>query len=742
MREYERALTTVANSYVQPQVARYIRNLSQQFRDQGVAAGLSILRSDGGLASTEIAADSPVTMLLSGPAGGVTGAVWVAGQTGHRDLLTFDMGGTSTDVALVQNLTPRTGRETKVGDLTVRASSVDVRTVGAGGGSIAHVPQLTKALRVGPQSAGAVPGPAAYGLGGTEPTVTDANVVLGYLPTSLAGGEITLDPAASRAAVQTIADAMGLESAEVAAAGIIDIVNENMLGGLRLVSVQQGFDPRQFALVAFGGAGPLHANAIGKLTGAWPVIVPPSPGVLCALGDATTSLRDESARTILRRFSDLSGGELHEILRSLSAASADRLLRQGVDADHQDIRYEVDIRYFGQGFEIPITIDPAWLDDLDKLPDRLGSAFDTEHERLFSFLLGTDHELVNARASVNGPRPEVAAIALDKGDGDPAAARTGTSKVFVDGAFAQADVYDRLALRAGDVIDGPGHRRGDGLHHLDPSRACRHHPRVRLPVDPSRRPGGLNHGACRRDEHHDAGPGGRRSGHPGPDRERSAQRPLRDGRGAVPHRTVPGIREQHDEFPLIADPSGKMVVGQFGLSIPDFLDGFDGEIGEGDVLLTSDPYACGAAISHANDWLVVTPIFVDGRLVGWASMFGHMSDVGGKTPSSCPPTPGPSTRRAWSSRRSSCTRRADQRGRAADHPEPGAGAGLEPGRPQRPGRGLPHRWAGAGDVRAVRRRHLSQRAGLAAGPELRGHEDVAAPGLRGRPHTVVHRLHL
>jgi len=455
MREYERALTTVANSYVQPQVARYVRSLSEQFREQGVGAGLSILRSDGGLASTEIAADSPVTMLLSGPAGGVTGAVWVAGQTGHRDLLTFDMGGTSTDVALVQNLTPRTGRETKVGDLTVRASSVDVRTVGAGGGSIAHVPQLTRALRVGPQSAGAVPGPAAYGLGGTEPTVTDANVVLGYLPTSLAGGEITLDPAASRAAVQTIADAMGLESAEVAAAGIIDIVNENMLGGLRLVSVQQGFDPRQFALVAFGGAGPLHANAIGKLTGAWPVIVPPSPGVLCALGDATTSLRDESARTILRRFSDLSGEELHEILQSLSTSSGDRLLRQGVDADHQTVRYEVDIRYFGQGFEIPVTIDPSWLDDLDKLPDRLGAAFDTEHERLFSFLLSTDHELVNARASVNGPRPEVAATALETGNGDPGAARTGTSEVFVDGAFAQAGVYDRLALRAGDVVEGP-----------------------------------------------------------------------------------------------------------------------------------------------------------------------------------------------------------------------------------------------------------------------------------------------
>ena len=189
--------------------------------------------------------------------------------------------------------------------------------------------------------------------------MTDANVVLGYLPTSLAGGEITLDVDASRAAVQKIADAMGLPSAEAAAAGIIDIVNENMLGGLRLVSVQQGFDPRDFALVAFGGAGPLHANAIGVLTGAWPVIVPPSPGVLCALGDATTSLRDESARTCLRRFSDLTGGELTEILTGLSdACRRTGCSAQGVDADEQRIDYEVDVRYFGQGFEIPITHRP------------------------------------------------------------------------------------------------------------------------------------------------------------------------------------------------------------------------------------------------------------------------------------------------------------------------------------------------------------------------------------------------
>jgi N-methylhydantoinase A len=455
LREYERALTTVANGYVQPQVARYVASLGEQLAAEGVRAGLSILRSDGGLAVADAAIAAPVTMLLSGPAGGVTGAVWVAEQSGYRDLLTFDMGGTSTDIALVQGLRPRVGRETKVGDLTVRAAAVDVRTVGAGGGSIAHVPELTKALRVGPQSAGADPGPVAYGKGGGDPTVTDANLVLGYLPTSLAGGEITLDAEAARAAVQKVADAMGLASAEEAAAGIVDIVNENMLGGLRLVSVQQGFDPRDFALVAFGGAGPLHANALGKLTGAWPVIVPPSPGVLCALGDATTSARDESARTCLRRFADLTGGELAGILRDLSSAASGRLTGQGIPENEQQVSYQVDVRYFGQGFDIPVDVDPAWLGDPDQALRIIGERFDAEHERLFSFVLPVDHELVNARASVSGPRPNVTPTVLEPGTGDPAAARTGQARIWVEGGWQDAARYDRTLLKAGDVLPGP-----------------------------------------------------------------------------------------------------------------------------------------------------------------------------------------------------------------------------------------------------------------------------------------------
>ena len=489
LREYERTVTTVANGYVQPQVKRYVETLGGRLSEAGVPGELAILRSDGGLSAAAAAAAAPVTMLLSGPAGGVTGAVWVAEQCGYRDLITFDMGGTSTDIALVQGLTPRIGRETKVGDLTVRASSVDVRTVGAGGGSIAHVPELTRALRVGPQSAGADPGPAAYGRGGTEPTVTDANVVLGNLPPALAGGEITLDVDAARAAVGKIAEAMGLPSPEAAAAGIVDIVNENMLGGLRLVSVQQGFDPRDFALVAFGGAGPLHANALGRLTGAWPVIVPPSPGVLCALGDATTAKRSESARTVLRQVRRpdrrrSAGRSWASWPPRPAAGSPSRASRPPTRPPATRSTCATTARASRSASR---SIRTGWPTRHARWTE-LAAAFDAEHERLFSFLLGTDHELVNARATVSGPRPEVAPTALPAGDGDPAAALVDTHPIHLSGAAVPAHVYDRAKLRAGDVVTGPAIvTEMDSTTLVLPGHAATVHPSGSLLINPPRR---------------------------------------------------------------------------------------------------------------------------------------------------------------------------------------------------------------------------------------------------------------
>jgi len=453
MQEYERTVTTVANSYVRPRVLKYVRNLQTKLAEKSPNVNLHILRSDGGLASAKSSEEFPVNLLMSGPAGGVSGAVWVALQAGFPNLLTVDVGGTSTDVALIMNGEPRLRRETTVGDVTVRASSVDIRTVGAGGGSIAHVPELTKALRVGPQSAGADPGPAAYGRGGTEPTVTDATVVLGYMPEmQRLGGDMELNRELAHGAVKKIGTALG-KNVKDAALGIYDIVNENMVGALRLVSVEQGHDPRDYALIAFGGAGPLHANALSRLLGSWPSIIPPGPGVLCALGDATTAVRDESSRTLIRKFSDTSSADVHRILSELADDAAGALEREKVPRSQMRMGYQVDVRYHGQGLQLTIAVD---LKDLAKRGlAAISEPFDAEHKRLFTFALPLDHELVNLRAVVQGQGITIDRPPLAKGGTDPKKAIVGRQKSYMDGKDCTATVYDRVQLKAGNKIAGP-----------------------------------------------------------------------------------------------------------------------------------------------------------------------------------------------------------------------------------------------------------------------------------------------
>jgi len=453
-REYERTLTACMNSYVRPKVAGYLRNLTQSLKDEKVTCEVNILRSDAGLMTAEVTQEKPVYAVLSGPSGGVAGALEVAKRAGFQDILTFDMGGTSTDVALCQNGQPGLARETELGHFRVKVPSVNVHSVGAGGGSIAHVPALTRALRVGPQSAGADPGPACYGKGGTEPAVTDANVVVGHLPPQLLGGEMVLDVEAAKAAVKTIGDALGLDVYQ-AAAGILDIVNENMAGALRLVSVQRGYDPRDFALVAFGGAGPMHANAVAKLMGSFPVIVPPAPGVLCAEGDLVADFREEFSRTFIRTVESVETEEVVGILRELGSEATGWLEREGVVEDRRAITYNVDVRYYRQGYEIPVEVE---LDELaGNGMNLLVKRFNALHEQYYGFQMeGTACEIVNLRAVGVGkvPEPRVQPVG-ELADADASGAVVDEHKVYFEGNWIPTKVYDRSKLKPGNRVPGP-----------------------------------------------------------------------------------------------------------------------------------------------------------------------------------------------------------------------------------------------------------------------------------------------
>ena len=461
-REYERTLTACMNSYVRPKVQEYVQSLERSLRELGVAGDLNLLRSDAGLMTSKVASESPIYGILSGPSGGVAGALNVAVRAGFENVLTFDMGGTSTDVALSERGQPTIERQTEVpygwglpGEvIPIKVPSVNVRSVGAGGGSIAHVPEVTGALRVGPQSAGADPGPACYGRGGTEPTVTDANVIVGHLPPRLLGGEMELDVEAAKAAVQKIGDALGLDVHQ-AAEGILDIVNENMAGALRLVSVQRGYDPRDFALVAFGGAGPMHANAVARVMGSFPVLVPPAPGLLCATGDLVADFRGEFARTFIRTVDRVTGDEVREILERLGSEARAWLSGEGIPEPAQRVSYNVDMRYYRQGYELPVEIDPALLagDGTAMLADR----FNALHEQFYRFKMEeTTCEIVNLRAVGYGDVPKPRLLESDEAGGsDSSHAVADEHEVYFGGEWLPTRVYDRARLLPGNRVDGP-----------------------------------------------------------------------------------------------------------------------------------------------------------------------------------------------------------------------------------------------------------------------------------------------
>jgi N-methylhydantoinase A len=449
-REYERFSTTVVDAYLTPLLRRYLTTLGERAAEQGLPEPL-VMQSSGGVARVGAAADHAAGFVLSGPAGGVVGAARIAARSGLADLLTFDMGGTSTDVALVLDGVARTTTESVVAGVPIRLPMVGVHTVSSGGGSIARVDE-GGALRVGPTSAGAVPGPACYDRGGEEPTVTDANLVLGYLrPQARLGGDtdgVVLQQDLARRSVATLATRLQLDVQDTAE-GVLRVAEAEMGRALRVMSVQRGVDPRDLTLVAFGGAGGLHACALAEELGMTRVLLPRAAGVLSAVGLAVSGLRRDLVRPLLSRTEDVSAQQIRDLVTEMGAEARDEL----PDADVEGF---VDLRYTGQSFELTIPAEPV---------ASLQERFHEAHETRYGYHMAnatTETVAVRAVASVPVDVEEVLEL-LDDAESAPAAgSTTGTAGVpdasrtiHLDGADMPAPVYTRADLGIGVTLEGP-----------------------------------------------------------------------------------------------------------------------------------------------------------------------------------------------------------------------------------------------------------------------------------------------
>ncbi len=376
-REFERFTTCCLNAFVGPRVRDFILNLSDRLHETGIAVEPHIMTSNGGVATARTITDKPVYTMLSGPAAGVLGGQWTAQRDARRDLITFDVGGTSADIGIVTatGITEASARDTKIAGYPVMIPMIDIHTIGAGGGSIAYVDE-GGAFRVGPRSAGSAPGPACYGKGGAEPTVTDANLVLGRLdPDHFLGGSMKLDADAAFAVIDSMAEQLGMDRYE-AAEGVNTIMSANMANAIRSRTVQKGHDPRKFALVAFGGAGPMTAVEVARHLKIPQVVVPIYPGITSALGLLTTDLKYDFMHTEFMIAQDLDAGKLRQDLDTLEAQAREQLARDGIPEDRTRLDCSLDLRYLGQGYEMRIPISPEALDT-----GSMATVWDDFHER-------------------------------------------------------------------------------------------------------------------------------------------------------------------------------------------------------------------------------------------------------------------------------------------------------------------------------------------------------------------------
>ena len=449
-KEYERASTTLADAYVKPLVVRYSKTLKQRLKDKGITDHVVLIKSNGGEMTLDAAANAPIQMTVSGPTGGVIAAKHIAKLCNVSHLVTLDMGGTSTDCATVIN-----GRENFTTDfeiefgVPIQIPMIDIRTIGAGGGSMAWIDKGGM-LRVGPQSAGASPGPACYMMGGTEATVTDANVTLGRInPGNFLGGAMKLDAAAARKAVETVGKKLG-RSAEETALAMVRIANNNMVGALRSVLIERGLDPRDFALLAFGGAGPLHINDLMDDAGIPSGIVPNYPGQFSAFGFIMTDARVDAMRTVQMTSKRFDQARATEVLQSLVSSGLEDLKAQGY-TKNIEVHRSVELRYLGQNYELEVPI-PFDRFDATTTP-KVWEAFHQLHQARFGFNIPREIiEVITIKATVVSLTEKPAFKTIGKGSG---AKPVGKRPITFTSGTVETPVYDRGALKEGDAITGP-----------------------------------------------------------------------------------------------------------------------------------------------------------------------------------------------------------------------------------------------------------------------------------------------
>lgn len=455
-REFERSSTTVINAYLQPIVERYIRNLVQMLCEKYGNVEVRIMQASGGAMSAETARDHAVNIVNSGPAGGAIAGAFIGQLVGDDRLMTVDMGGTSFDIGLIIDGVPRVSSEGKFEGYPVKIPAVDVHAIGAGGGSIAWIDK-GGALNVGPQSAAADPGPACYGLGGELPVVTDANLVLGRLNAEyFLGGEMKLYPEKARAAIEKhIARPLRMP-VEDAAYGIVRVVNANMVKGMAGSSIEKGFDPREFTLVAFGGAGPLHACELAKEIGMRKVVIPLYPGALSAFGLVTSDIRHDYVQTVAKPAVAVDPAELERAYAAMEVKARAQLAEEKIAGDDVDIQWTADLRYAGQAYELNVPV-PHNGRLTHKDVQATIARFHALHQKVYAYSSVSDPvDVINVRLVGIGQVPDVRIPKRKRGDKSARGARKGTRPVYYEGrGFIKVPVYERDLLKPGNLVKGP-----------------------------------------------------------------------------------------------------------------------------------------------------------------------------------------------------------------------------------------------------------------------------------------------